>query len=81
MEQIDVNQVIGDKRTSYKGVWKHGVAHCVVINPNQLINIQLIILDFFSSSAHLAKGSEVEAAVVVVTDCVLLPIPWLLDLF
>jgi len=80
MKQIDVNHVVRDESTGNEWVREGLVAHRVVVQAEQLVDIELILLDLFGCSVDFSEGSQVEVSIIVVYYCIFLAVGVLLDL-
>ena len=81
LEDIDENLRVGDKAACHTWIWEVSVAHGVIIQIEELVNLELILLNLGFSPRFLAKRPEPIFTVIVVADGVSSTISVLFHLF
>jgi hypothetical protein len=76
MEQINEDFFAIDKSAGNKRIWESLVAHCIIIDFKQGIDIELGVSDFSFTSifsiilTSFTKSSQIKFAVVVITNTI-----------
>ena len=68
VEEAHEYHVVCDEGQVHKWLWERLVTHCVVVDPNQFIHVNLGFLDLFLCPGLSPKGSDEEFAVIVIAD-------------
>lgn len=64
MEQVDKDEIVVDPGARNIGVWEVLDWHCVVVKLQGLVDIKLILLDFFFTPVLGSKCPDIEDTVV-----------------
>tara|TARA_B110000285_G_C15139135_1_gene629425 strand:+ start:3755 stop:3988 length:234 start_codon:yes stop_codon:yes gene_type:complete len=67
----DVNEdlIIVDEAACGIRLWKALIDHCVIVYPKNFVKINLIFENFFFSSGHFFKVSQIELSIIKVNNC------------
>ena len=81
VEEVDVDEHVSHEAADNIGVLEVFISHCVIVNPKQLVNVQLVFLDLSVFPLLLAKGAQPEAPVIKVHASVVVAFGILFHLF
>ena len=73
-KQSNIYQVIGDVCTINERVWERSIAHSVVVDSKQSINIKFFLFNFIMKSTKFIKCSQIKDSIIVINDSILLSI-------
>ena len=69
MEEIDEDQVIGDKGAGDKRIWEVVDWHCVVVQTKFFVDVKFICDNFLRSSESFSKGPQFKNTIIKIGDC------------
>lgn len=80
MVQGNEDDCVRDETTDDERIWEAFNGKGPIVDPNEVIDVNLVLLDFFIRSGLLAEGSHFEFAIIKVDEAVLISLGALLNL-